>query len=82
MIVRPRSRGAISTAHRRPLRLLDQKREMPAALSRNPPRDDLSRGGALGRHSGGGIRTRDLRVMSPFRGCCEVSLSPGIWLYC
>ena len=33
-------------------------------------------------YSGGRIRTCDLRVMSPFWGCCEVSLSPGIWLYC
>jgi hypothetical protein len=32
--------------------------------------------------SGDGIRTRDLRVMSPFWGCRGVSLGPSIWLYC
>jgi len=29
-----------------------------------------------------GIRTRDLRVMSPFRGWRRVSPSPLVWLYC
>ena len=39
-----------------------------ASLSRKALQTDLSRGGALGRHSGGGIRTRDLRVMRSPKG--------------
>jgi hypothetical protein len=47
-----------------PIRPVIETRKHRTRLSRSGPLNDLSKGGALGRHSGGGIRTRDPRVMS------------------